>query len=485
MSTGRKTANGHPASVEASRVRSRVGRFGSRLKAALARSGWRTIAVTAACLSLSASCATVASAATKSQSNKKSQSAHLVWWFWGTSDVPGILKWLQGEAKTYKASHPGVSITMVPQATTTLIGAFQAAGSSKSGPTIATQWATLPTLTPVWQGDVTAVTSLVKKKSMSTWLNTAENTYKKKVWAVPVYLLGTPFVWNKTLFKKAGLNPTDGPKTWTQFLADCAKLKAAGIDPIVSGDKTGAIGAWLLGLVGDQGLNSVKQIEELATGKYSLDSKAYRTGFSKIDDLIKRGYFNSNVSSINLTQAWQQFAQGKGAMTWATDGEALAMQKVLPAGSEGVEKTPVWGHGALASYYDVTQSSDEFITSWASNKPAAAAFLSWLKEPKQVDSFYSTLGAFPASSSFAASKEVTNPLAKELYKLDTGKKQVWTENFWPPQVTTNGVRPALETMFTGASVTATIKSIQQSLTTWRQEQPAQVKYFTQWVKSQS
>ncbi|MDA8357369.1 MAG: extracellular solute-binding protein [Actinomycetota bacterium] len=418
------------------------------------------------------------------RSDKKSQSAHLVWWFWGTGDVPGILKWLQSEGKTYKKAHPGVSVTIVPQATTTLIGAFQTAASSKSGPTIATQWATLPTLTPVWEGDVTPVTSLVKKKTIATWLNTSENTYKKKLWAVPIYLLGTPFVWNKSLFKKAGLNPTNGPKTWGQFISDCAKLKAAGIVPIVSGDKTGAIGAWLLGLVGDQGLNSVKQIEELATGKYSLDSKAYRTGFGKIDQLIKRGYFNSNVSSITLTQAWQQFAQGKGAMTWATDGQTLAMQKVLPAGAEGVEKTPVWGRGKLAGYYDVTQSSDEFITSWAGNKPAAAAFLSWLKEPKQVNSFYSTLGAFPASKEFAASK-VTDPLAKQLYTLDTGKRQVWTENFWPPQVTTNGVRPALETMFTGASVTATIKSIQQSFATWRQEQPTQLRYFTRWVKSQS
>ena len=457
----------------------------SALKSLAALRAWRALTVASLCVALTATCATVASAAGKVSASRKSQSAHLVWWFWGTGDVPGILKWLQSESKTYKKTHPGVSVTIVPQATTTLIGAFQTAASSKSGPTIATQWATLPTLTPVWEGDVTPITSLVKREAIKSWLNTSENTYQKKLWAVPIYLLGTPFVWNKKLFKKAGLNPTVGPKTWGQFILDCAKLKKAGIVPIVSGDKTGAIGAWLLGLVGDQGLSSVKQIEELATGKYSLDSKAYRTGFEKIDELIKHGYFNSNVSSITLTQAWQQFAQGKGAMTWATDGQTIAMQKVLPAGTEGVERTPVWGHGNLAGYYDVTQSSDEFITSWAGNKPAAAAFLSWLKEPKQVNSFYSTLGAFPASSKFAASKEVTDPLAKQLYKLDTGKKQVWTENFWPPQVTTNGVRPALETMFTGASVTATIKSIEQSFTTWRQEQPTQLRYFTRWVKSQS
>lgn len=444
---------------------------------------WMAFAVALSCLALVAGDFTVASASPRSQSSS-SGSAHITWWFWGTSDVPGILKWLQGEAKTYEKAHKGVTITLVPQGTTTLIGAFATTAATKSGPTIATQWATLPTLTPVWEGDVTAITTLISSKMIKTWLNTDENTYKGKLWAMPVYLIGVPLVWNKTLFKKAGLTPTAGPKTWTQFLADCAKLKAAGIDPIVSGEKTGYTGAWLTGLVADQDLNSVTQIEELATGKYSVDSKAYRTGFEKIDQLIKDGYYNNNALSIDLTQGWQEFAEGKGAFTWATDGEALSMQKLMPAGAEGVEKTPVWGHGKLASYYDVTQSSDEFITSWASSKPAAAAFLSWLKEPAQVTSFYTTLGAFPASKNFDASKEITNPLAKQLYTLDTGKKQVWTENFWPTQVTTDGIRPGLEDMFSGASVTATIKTIQQSFTTWRSDQQGQLKDFTMWLKSQ-
>ncbi len=445
------------------------------------RLGWMVFGVALSCLALVTGDASVASAVPQSQK----ASAHVVWWFWGTSDVPGILKWLQGETKAYEETHKGVTITLVPQSTTTLIGAFQTAASTKSGPTIATQWATLPTLTPVWEGDVTPITTLVSKKMIDSWLNTDENMYKKKLWAMPVYLLGTPFVWNKALFKKAGLNPTVGPKSWAQFLADCAKLKAAGITPIASGEKTGALGAWLLGLVADQSLNSVKQIEELATGKYSLDSAAYKAGFQKIDELITKEYFNRNVASITLTQGWQEFAQGKGAFTWATDGEVLSMQKLMPAGAEGVEKTPVWGHGKLASYYDVTQSSDEFITSWASNKRDGAEFLSWLKEPKQVASFYTSLGAFPASTSFNAAKEIKNPLAKQLYALDTEKKQVWTENFWPPQVTTSGVRPGLEDMFAGASVTATIKTIQQSFTTWRSEQPRQLKDFTMWLKSQS
>jgi ABC-type glycerol-3-phosphate transport system substrate-binding protein len=31
---------------------------------------------------------------------------------------------------------------------------------------------------------------------------------------MPLYLLGVPFVWNKELFAKAGLDSTHGPRTW-------------------------------------------------------------------------------------------------------------------------------------------------------------------------------------------------------------------------------------------------------------------------------
>jgi raffinose/stachyose/melibiose transport system substrate-binding protein len=407
-------------------------------------------------------------------------SGHLVYWFWGESDVPGITKWVQNEIKSYQQIHPKVSITMVPQGTNTLIGAFETAGSTKSGPDIATQWATLPTLTPVWQGYVTPLTGLVPQSSESTWLNAPENTYLNKVWAMPIYLLGTPFVWNKALFKKAGLNPNVGPQTWSQFVADCAKLKAAGIVPIAAGDSDGALGSWLTGVVGDQGLNSVSQIESLATGKNNMGQPAYKDGLDKIEGLIKDGYFSNNVSSITLAQGWQAFVQGKGAMTWSTDGNVISWETEMPKGVLGVERTPVWGDGKLAQYYDSTQSSDAFITSWSTHKAEAAAFLTWLKAPAQVASFYKSTGAFPASTLFSAS-QIQSPVTKELYDLDTHGSQVWTENYWPPQVDTDGVRPALEDMFTGGSVNEAISVISQNFKKWQVEAPSQVTSFENWL----
>lgn len=59
-------------------------------------------------------------------------------------------------------------------------------------------------------------------------------------YSIPLDAFGTAMFYNKALFKKAGLNPADPPKTGTQFVADALAMKKAGIKyPVIIGaDKT-------------------------------------------------------------------------------------------------------------------------------------------------------------------------------------------------------------------------------------------------------
>jgi multiple sugar transport system substrate-binding protein len=59
-------------------------------------------------------------------------------------------------------------------------------------------------------------------------------------YSIPLDAFGTAMFYNKALFKKAGLNPTDPPKTGTQFVADALAMKKAGVKyPVIIGaDKT-------------------------------------------------------------------------------------------------------------------------------------------------------------------------------------------------------------------------------------------------------
>src|SRR5438270_265435 len=78
--------------------------------------------------------------------------ASLTYWYWGEDDAPGANGWLKQQVALYQKAHPKVKITIVTQSTDTLTSAFTTAAQTKSGPDIATQWATLPVLTPAWTG---------------------------------------------------------------------------------------------------------------------------------------------------------------------------------------------------------------------------------------------------------------------------------------------------------------------------------------------
>src|SRR6185437_2558510 len=233
------------------------------------------------------------------------------------------------EVAQYEKAHPKVKISVVIQSTDTLTSAFTTAAQTKSGPDIATQWATLPTLTPAWGGATVPISDYVPKSEWKNWISTSENMWEGKLWAMPQYLIGIPFVWNKPLFKKAGLNPNVPPKTWAQFLADAKKLKAAGITPFGMGNQDGYGGAWFFSLIGKQNLNSITELKDAMIGKANFSDPKYSAFYQVLADLRKKGYLNSDVASISFTQGLQLFGQKKVAMAWGTDGNVAAASKAL------------------------------------------------------------------------------------------------------------------------------------------------------------
>ncbi|CAB4756022.1 unannotated protein [freshwater metagenome] len=405
----------------------------------------------------------------------------LVYWFWGESDIPGSTAWMQDAIKRYQAIHKGLTIELVPQNSDTLQGAFETTAQSKSGPDIAMQWATLPVLTPVWRGQVASLKGLVPPAEMANWLNTSENVSGGESWAMPLYLLGQPFVWNKALFKKAGLDPNKGPKTWKEFLATCAALKKAGITPVVVGDKDGFFGSWFQGTIGTQNLNSVKELQDVYAGKAKFTDSKYSDYLTKLAELKAKGYINSDVTSIDLTQGWQAFAQKKGAMTWTTDGNVATWIKAGMGADLGVQSVPKVGTGKLASFYTATQSISAYITSWSKNKQAAANFLVWLHQPENVKSWYTTTGSFPADKRFSASL-IKDPVMKALYKLNTQPNQLWAQNYAPPQVDSQGLQPAAQGVLAGTSTAKqAAAAIQKAIDAWRTQQPKDLAAYKKWA----
>ena len=67
---------------------------------------------------------------------------------------------------------------------------------------------------------------------------TDKNIYGVKgdsYWGVPLSAMNIQIFYNKKLFEKAGLDPDNPPKTWTEWMQAGDKLKKAGIKPLVAG----------------------------------------------------------------------------------------------------------------------------------------------------------------------------------------------------------------------------------------------------------
>ncbi len=409
-----------------------------------------------------------------------SSQTKLTFWFWGESDIPGITTWLNQRVALYEKANPNVKVAVVPQSNSTIITSFSLAAQGKTGPDMDTQWATLPTLQPALQGSVTPISNYVPASETKHWLNVNENSYKGQIYAMPLYLLGVPLVWNKQLFKKAGLDPNKAPTTWTAFLADCKALKAHGITPFGMGNQDGYFGAWMFAIYEKQQLNTISQLSQgvATTGaKRTALLKSLTAMYTMFQGLIKAGYVNSNVESLSLNQGWQLFPQKKAAMSFTTDGNVLAWAKTLGAQNVGVGRPPIWGTGKLASTYDATQSSDEFITSWSTNKAATAKFLAFLHTPANMMALYAETGAFPADDRFPLSR-VTGTLPKLLDGLDTSGKSVWLENYIPPQIDTNADLPAGQLITSGSGTPAQAAQLwMQQIEKWQLQQPVQFQLF--------
>ena len=106
------------------------------------------------------------------------------------------------------------------------------------------------------------------------------NTYKSKVYGIPIQESSAGFYYNKALFNQAGINvdgiTVDNPWTFDQFKAACAKLAAIGKTPV------------------DMRMDATK--DETAT--YLLYPFIYAAGGSFVDEtgLQAVGYFNSTAS---------------------------------------------------------------------------------------------------------------------------------------------------------------------------------------------
>jgi multiple sugar transport system substrate-binding protein len=401
-------------------------------------------------------------------------------WWWGEQEAKGAKGFIAESVKLFEKAHPNFTINTVLQTTNGLYPAFETAAKAHRGPDIEYLWGGINTLSEAWPGYVAPASDYIPATEIKHYLNIQEDTYQDKIWSAPWYTQPSfPLLYNKDLFKKAGLNPDQPPLTWSQFMAACAALKKIGVVPIAGGLQDGWFGGWLFALLGGQNLDTAAQIQAAAVGKADITAPKYSEWWHRLAEMRDKGYWNKDIDSQQLYQAQDLWVQGKVAMTYTAGSDIRKFVNLLGVNRTGVMRTPVYGTGKIAHTFGST-SQTLAITSFSQHKAEAAQFIMFLHTPDRLAAFYRETGSIPADDRFPLSL-ITLPQQKELFGWMLHQGGPYIENFIPIELDSDGNFAGAQKLFAGDSVDSVIALQAKVLDKWRHTAPGELMAFTRWA----
>jgi ABC-type glycerol-3-phosphate transport system substrate-binding protein len=218
------------------------------------------------------------------------------------------------------------------------------------------------------------------------------NAIKGKVYVPPTNSQIIPLVYyNKAEFAKAGVQP---PTTWAQFLAVCAKLKAAGQTPIELGGNdpfaaamplTGAISADVLG-------QDPQWLQQRYAGTVKFTDADVVAAAQKMRTLVTGGDFEPGALNVSYADSITNFNAGKAAM-YPMGSWYLGSIPKNEWNNIGVFPWPT-DNGSVVVPFSVGGSMA--VSAKAPDLKAATAFAeSWSLNPDNLKTLIQGDGAFP------------------------------------------------------------------------------------------
>jgi len=402
------------------------------------------------------------------------------WWNPSVESSQQMTKWMDQVILDFQATTPGSKVIAVPQPSEQLVGNFRAACLAKSGPGLQFQYAGPYTMQWVWQQCVAPLDDLLDSSTLSHILpqnSLAEYKFKGKLWALPWFNAPVVLMYNKSLFKKAGLDPDAPPKTFDELINASKQLRAKGIIPWGYGLKNLTGIGNFSGLFNMQSLDNPKEMLQPVLGHEAYTTPKYSEWLSWVQELIRAKVFNDDVTSLEYGDSQNMFLAGKSAI--AISSSLTNFQKTL--GEDlGLLLPPKVGTGSIAGLISYNPHP-LFVTSFAKDKGLAAKFLKYLHTPSVLDGLYESSGSFPADDGFDKTK-ITTPQDKQLFEFLSTRSTLTYQNFWPSQMDRENVFLAVQSVFAGSRTPAkAAQDVEQRLAGWRKSQPGDLANFTEWA----
>jgi multiple sugar transport system substrate-binding protein len=306
----------------------------------------------------------------------------LVVWDWKSGDATAS-SYVKKAKADFAKRHPGVTVEFVAQPFEqyyTLLGAAIQAGKGpdvmlfNGGGQIRDRADSLLPLDEYVRDD---------EKRLAGW---EAFTKDGKTYAAPVTLQGHPIYYNKSLYRKAGLDPEQPATSWDEFVADCRTItEATGARCLLSGLGSGVL--------------SPTEYDDWIAGRRDWSSPAVKRVFSLWKEADDKGLNNDGVNSTAMfNDAFAAFQSTKAAHViglMSDIGHWKDFAEFLDADDVGVMKPPAVAAGATPSLpYD--GGIGYAVAKWTKDPEVAADLVRSLTSTDALKSFYADAGAVAA-----------------------------------------------------------------------------------------
>lgn len=254
----------------------------------------------------------------------------------------------------------------------------------------------------------------------------AENNYStpQGIYGVPIDITIMQFVYNKSLFKEAGLNPNMPPVTFDQFVKYAQIIKeTSGVDGFVCGWGEGWLikcltTQWAINIMGEE-----KFLKTIA-GEIPYTDELWIKVFSLFTKLKDSGILASDITTMINKEAEDLFSKGKAAFSFNGSWSVNVYKQLAPDLDYAFFSMPkparentfkIWG-GAGSSF---------MVNAKSGQKEEAVKFLKWLTAKEQQISLIEKTNNLPAI------KNCNDYLVPILKPLTADLDILTHPNIWP------------------------------------------------------
>lgn len=350
--------------------------------------------------------------------------------YWSEDDSGPPLAMDKKLVAQFNSAHPNIQIVFRSISNASFFTVMRNAFTSNNPPEIFQHEGDNNLFQFVQENEVLPITDWWKKPGISDRFTKGSPwdsvTYKGEVYGVPLTINTTnELYYNKKILKAHGIDPTQ-LKTWPDYLAAFAKLKAAGETPVAYGNSEGWPGSqWFYDfLAKTAGAKKINQLIARNCGYKWTDPDVVKAA-QLYTDISKNGYFSAGKASDDSNTAAAAFLGGKGAFYYM--GNWLIQQiQDAPNGSDfGMNTFPTvpGGKGGLGD--DLINAGGMALSKTVNTpakKKAALEFLDWISQPKQQEASVKigNISAVTAANNPSLENPLTQKVVNEQIKSSTG-----------------------------------------------------------------